>query len=332
MVAHQTAALVLSLASAYPIVVAAVLSAGFACVSGLLHLTSRTRCYRELLGAERTGWCSTAPERKKRTAIGQLLKEGAAEADVASSQILPNASLGAALGKDGWNTDMALQLQRTSSALFDIFPRSLAEAIRDGKRLEPQSSEEATVVFLDIVRFTEICADSQPMKVSDMLHRLFCSFDSLSTQFGVYKVETIGDAYVGVTNLVSEQRADHAKRAAQFGLAALRAAAEMLLDVEDERKGYISVRVGLDSGPVVGNVIGRRNLRFSLFGDTVNSASRMESASAAGHVLCTERAMKLLKEQAPEVPLFFHAELPIKGKGKMRTYWVHHAGPREAGA
>jgi len=222
---------------------------------------------------------------------------------------------------------MASQLRRANGLLLDLYPRQVAEALRDGRRLSPQRSEEATVVFMDIVHFTDICSELAPAKVCNMLHRLFCNFDCLSMQFGVYKVETIGDAYVGVTNLVAEQRADHALRAARFALATVRAAVETLVDIEDTRKGNINIRVGFDCGPVEGNVVGIRNLRFSLFGDTVNCAARMEAASAPGHILCTERAMKLVSKQAPEIPLFFRGEVPVKGKGSMRTYWVQHMAP-----
>lgn len=328
MVAHPTAAFVVALAGCHPVALAVMLlSAGLACAGGLLHLAGAGRCGAPLR-ASAARWCSAAFWSRELTSGCKGMTSGQAES--ISLLTSPDVAYGGRDNNGDWNTDTALQLQRIGSVLFDIFPRAVAEAIRDGQRLRPQWSEEATVVFMDIVGFTEFCEDLPPGKVSNMLHRLYCSFDSLSMQFGVYKVETIGDAYVGVTNLVSKQSVDHAGRAAQFGLAAMRVAAETLLDLEDERKGYISIRVGFDSGPVEGNVIGIRNLRFSLFGDTVNCAARMESASVANHMLCTERAMRLLKKQAPEIPLFDRGELPIKGKGNMRTYWVHHAAPDDS--
>ena len=155
-----------------------------------------------------------------------------------------------------------------------------------------------------------------------MLHRLFYRMDELADKHGLYKVETIGDAWFGVTNCVSPQTLDHAKRIAEFALGSMQAANETLIDLDNPDRGYVQIRVGLNSGPVLTNVIGTRNPHYTLFGDAVNTASRMESNSLPGRIQCSETTANLLRQQAPHMDLKCRGTIPIKGKGEMTTYWV----------
>ena len=176
--------------------------------------------------------------------------------------------------------------------------------------------------FSDIVGFTTISATLTPIKISDMLDRLYNKFDALSHKYGVFKVETIGDAYMAVTNLVKDQD-DHAKRIAEFAVESMKAAKETLIDTDDPSKGFVSVRIGFHSGPVVANVVGSRNPRYCLFGDTVNTASRMESNSEANRIHCSERSATFLRDQSPEMPILRRGWIKVKGKGEMETFWVN---------
>jgi guanylate cyclase, other len=218
--------------------------------------------------------------------------------------------------------------RRASSLLSDVFPEHIALALRDGRKVEPEAHEMVTIFFSNIVGFAALCNDLAPMKISDMLDRLYNRFDELSLVYDVFKVETIGDAYMAVTNLVNDQ-GDHTKRIAMFSVAAVAAASETLIDLDDPGKGYVSIRVGFHAGPVVANVVGSRNPRYCLFGDTVNTAARMESNSAANCIHCSETAALLLQDQHPSMPIFSRGREP--GKGDMYSYWVNedHAAPEE---
>eukprot|EP00555_Chaetoceros_dichaeta_P013092 CAMPEP_0198268664 /NCGR_PEP_ID=MMETSP1447-20131203/38306_1 /TAXON_ID=420782 /ORGANISM="Chaetoceros dichaeta, Strain CCMP1751" /LENGTH=742 /DNA_ID=CAMNT_0043959849 /DNA_START=100 /DNA_END=2328 /DNA_ORIENTATION=- len=212
---------------------------------------------------------------------------------------------------------------RTEDLLFEVFPKHIAEALRDGKKVAPESRDVVTIFFSDIVGFTKISSTLSPIKISEMLDRLYSNFDSLSRKHDVFKVETIGDAYMAVTNLVKDQPDDHAKRIAEFSIEALKGANETLIDLDDESLGYVNIRVGFHSGPVVANVVGSVNPRYCLFGDTVNTASRMESNSEINRIHCSQRAARLLRTQDDMMRMRSRGIITVKGKGEMRTYWVN---------
>jgi len=118
------------------------------------------------------------------------------------------------------------------------------------------------------------------------------------------------------------QNSTHVKRIAEFAIDAVAAASNVLIDVDDPSAGHIHIRVGFHSGPVVSNVIGSLNPRYALFGDTMNTASRMESLSTSDRIQCSEASARMLKEQAPDFPLRRRGKVAVKGKGHMVAYWV----------
>eukprot|EP00980_Cylindrotheca_fusiformis_P005531 scaffold1172_cov115-Cylindrotheca_fusiformis.AAC.6 len=206
--------------------------------------------------------------------------------------------------------------------LYQVFPKKVADQLKAGQKVEPETHDNVTVFFSDIVRFTDISRVLSPSKVCDMLDRLYLAFDALSKKHEVFKVETIGDAWVGVTNLDDNQSDSHVKRIADFAVDAVAAAGTVLIDVDDPAAGFVHIRVGFHSGPVVSNVIGSLNPRYGLFGDTMNTASRMENLSLSDRIQCSEVSAMLLKEQAPGFPLRKRGKVAVKGKGQMLTYWV----------
>mmetsp|Transcript_45961 Transcript_45961/g.111330 ORF Transcript_45961/g.111330 Transcript_45961/m.111330 type:complete len:1269 (+) Transcript_45961:97-3903(+) len=216
----------------------------------------------------------------------------------------------------------------TSISLYDIFPKHVAKALREGRAIEAEHHDMVTIFFSDIVGFTQLSGELEARKVADLLNRLYTKFDALSRKYDVFKVETIGDAYMAVTNLVKKQESDHAKRIAEFAIEAIKEANETIIDKDDESKGGVQIRVGFHSGSVVADVVGTRNLRFCLFGDSVNTASRMESNSKPNRIHCSAAAAEILSKQAPELPLRSRGMIPIKGKGEIHTYWVNEEGSK----
>jgi len=204
----------------------------------------------------------------------------------------------------------------------DVFPPHIAKALLEGRTVEPEKLEMVSVFFSDVVSYTTICSTLAADKVSNMLDRLYTKFDELSVIHGVTKIDTIGDAYLATTNLLSNHDSDHVARMARFAMDVIVAAKSTLVDEEDAAKGTVVIRAGFHCGPVVASVVGTRTKKFVLLGDTVNIASRMESTSKAGHIQCSEGAAKLLMAQDSNIPIRLRGLIQVKGKGEMVTYWV----------
>jgi len=180
----------------------------------------------------------------------------------------------------------------------------------------------------DIVGFTTISSTLSPGEVSDLLDRLYTLFDELAGKHGVFKLETIGDAWVGVTNLTNTQD-DHAARIARFSIDALRASQCTAIHPNKPEMGTVKIRVGFHSGPVVSNVVGTRNPRFCLFGDSMNTASRMESTSKALRIQCSDTAARLARQQDVTLKFTPRGTIKVKGKGKMLSFWCNEGTGNE---
>jgi serine/threonine protein kinase len=218
---------------------------------------------------------------------------------------------------------------RTEDLLFQLFPKHVAEALRDGHKVAPESFDCVTVFFSDIVGFTDISSKYTSEQVANLLDRFFTKFDELAKLHKVFKVETIGDAYMTVTNLAVDQP-DHARITAQFAFDAIEAASSTLIDEDDPSQGCVQIRVGFHSGPVVASICGSMSPRYTIIGDTVNTASRMESNSLPGRIHCSEASAKLMGENCPELKVVPRGSIRVKGKGEMLTYWIKHIDAPDA--
>ena len=201
---------------------------------------------------------------------------------------------------------------RSERLLLNILPAPIADRLKASEDSIAEHSESVTVLFADIVGFTPLSANKTPRELVDLLNRIFSEFDALAHKYGLEKIKTIGDAYMAVAGL-PESQFDHAARAARMALAMRDVTARVATDTGEK----LALRIGMHSGPVVAGVIGRSKFSYDLWGDTVNTASRMESHGLPGEVHCSEATALLLQGDFGLRP---RGAVEIKGKGKMNTF------------
>nr|XP_022308211.1 atrial natriuretic peptide receptor 2-like [Crassostrea virginica] len=210
--------------------------------------------------------------------------------------------------------------QKSEELLYQVLPRSVANELKCGRVVYPEAYTCVTIYFSDIVGFTTLSSESTPMQVIDLLNGLYTCFDTIIEHFDVYKVETIGDAYMVVSGLPTRNGDQHVVEIAKMSCSILENVREFKVGHKPDYQ--LCARIGIHSGPVCAGVVGRKMPRYCLFGDTVNTASRMESNGEAMKIHVSESSQNLLKDH-PDLLLEERGKIQIKGKGNMRTYWLH---------
>ena len=198
--------------------------------------------------------------------------------------------------------------------LLSILPAPIATRLKSGEAGGADHFPEASVLFADIVDFTALTGSMAPKSLVALLDELFTLFDELAGQHQVEKIKTIGDCYMAVCG-VPNPRADHAEALAGLSLEMI----GRLKEFSRSRGIPLHVRIGLNTGPVVAGVIGRRKFIYDLWGDTVNTASRMESTGLTDRVQVTDQMQRAL---APRFDLEERGEVEAKGKGRLRTWFL----------
>ncbi|MEV0288684.1 adenylate/guanylate cyclase domain-containing protein [Kribbella sp. NPDC050820] len=209
--------------------------------------------------------------------------------------------------------DLQAERERSERLLLNVLPEPIAERLKAEPGVIAEHYDAVSVLFADIVGFTARSAVMAAADVVKLLDQVFSAFDRIADAEGVEKIKTIGDAYMLVGGLPNP-RPDHLTAVARTALALRDEVARIAARPGQD---WLAVRIGIDCGPVVAGVIGRRKFIYDLWGDTVNTASRMESHGRPGEIQVTERVAAAL---GPEFAVRPRGVIEVKGKGPMRTF------------
>jgi class 3 adenylate cyclase len=212
-------------------------------------------------------------------------------------------------------------LASSERLLLNVLPKSIADRLKREEGRIAEAHDDVTVLFADVVDFTPFVERTDPGRVVAVLDEIFSAFDQLAERHGLEKIKTIGDAYMVVAGL-PVPRADHVEAMAEMAL-------DMLADLgrlSETLALDLSVRIGMDSGPVIAGVIGRHKFIYDLWGDTVNTASRMESSGLPGRIQVTEATYERLRDR---YRFEERGEIEVKGKGRLKAFII--VGRREDG-
>lgn len=211
--------------------------------------------------------------------------------------------------KDQARALLVAEQDRSERLLLNVLPQQIADQLKAGDSTIAEHFSEASILFADIVGFTALTSELEPDELIRILNEVFLHFDDLVERYGCEKIRTIGDNYM-VASGVPMRRPDHAQ-----------SLVAMALDMVEYSKSLssISLRVGVDSGPVVAGVIGRSKFQYDLWGEAVNTASRMESQGEPDRIQITESTQRLVDESFICIP---RGVIAVKGIGDMPTWFV----------
>uniref|UniRef100_A0A8K9UZW0 Guanylate cyclase n=1 Tax=Oncorhynchus mykiss TaxID=8022 RepID=A0A8K9UZW0_ONCMY len=216
--------------------------------------------------------------------------------------------------------ELEVERKKTDQLLAQMLPRSVCLALKTGKPVKPEHFSEVTLYFSDIVGFTTISALSEPIEVVDLLNDLYTLFDAIIGQHDVYKVETIGDAYMVASGVPNRNGRRHAAEMSNMSLDILHCIGTFKMRHMPDVK--VKIRIGLHSGPVVAGVVGLTMPRYCLFGDTVNTASRMESTGLPYRIHVNQSTVDILHE------LKMGYKIDTRGMTELKVDTRAHTHPR----
>jgi class 3 adenylate cyclase/signal transduction histidine kinase len=237
------------------------------------------------------------------------------------NQIILRARINASLDRKrfrdrerAFTNQLRSEKEKTEALLLNILPKTIVDRMRRGELVIADRFDEVTVLFSDLVGFTNLASRLSPTRTINLLNELFTSFDRLATEFGLEKIKTIGDAYMAAGGL-PESRPDHAVAVAEMASKMVEVVTETGVTAGEP----LEVRIGMHSGDVVAGIIGRHKFIYDVWGDTVNTASRLESCGLPGRIHISESTYRRVSHA-------FHCEMRgavnVKGKGPMVTYFL----------
>ncbi|WP_446350893.1 adenylate/guanylate cyclase domain-containing protein [Coleofasciculus sp. F4-SAH-05] len=213
-------------------------------------------------------------------------------------------------------TDAALkrEKQKVENLLLNILPQPIAKQLQHEPGLIAQKHEDVTILFADLVKFTQLAGQISPQELVSLLNMIVSAFDRLAQKHGLEKIKTIGDAYMVVGGLPTPQ-SNHVDAIAQMALDMQ----QSLEHINTSTGKNFRLRIGINTGVVIAGVIGTTKFSYDIWGDAVNIASRMESRGQPDKIQVTETTYQRLRDKYELVERGF---IRVKGKGKMKTYWL----------
>ena len=202
---------------------------------------------------------------------------------------------------------------KSEQLLHNIMPKAIADRLKTTNETISIDNPEISVLFADIVNFTVMSEKLSAEKIVGLLDEMFSKFDDLTEKFGIEKIKTIGDAYMVVTGLTSEEK-EHAAILFEFGKELIKIASSY----SDHKGEPITLRVGINSGPAVSGVIGKSKFSFDIWGDTINTAARLESYGSPGRIHMSTKTFKLINKKIKHEK----RNIEIKGKGFIESILI----------
>lgn len=210
--------------------------------------------------------------------------------------------------------ELIKEKEKTENLLHNVLPVEVAKELLETGSVKPARFEEASILFTDFKEFTNIVATIPTRKLISELNELFSKFDDIMESEGIEKIKTIGDAYLAVSGLPAEAP-DHAKRCVRAG--------KQMIDFLNRRNETSAIkwkiRIGIHSGPIAAGVVGKKKFAYDIFGDTINIASRIETAGEEGKINVSAYTYDLIKDQ---FPCEYRGKINAKGKGDLDMYFV----------
>ncbi|VDH93877.1 Hypothetical predicted protein [Mytilus galloprovincialis] len=214
--------------------------------------------------------------------------------------------------------ELTKEKKRTDGLLYQMVPRQVADMLKKKKKVDAEFFKMVTVCFSDMYGFDKLTVDLTPMEIVELLNALYNTVDDILDDFDVYKVETINDCYMVASGLPKRNKDRHAFEIAEFALNMLRTVSVMKV-LSSNRS--IQLRIGINSGPCMAGIVGTLMPRYCLFGDTVNTASRMKAYSEPNKIHISYSTYQLLRK-TKSFTIKKRGSVSVKGKGDMRTFWL----------